>query len=169
MPADDMVAKVLLSARAEGPKALIAALDSGPRRGRQAASVLKKTEQWAGQLLAGWRDAGIVVSEPDPSDRRARLWSLSPHAKQAVKEVNSFLSGSRHGWIVAVRLGASGKRVLARSLLEELGPAVLYRVIGDLDFVAVGKSPHSHDLIADLRRRLHEAANVEASHVGHMV
>jgi DNA-binding MarR family transcriptional regulator len=171
MPPDDIGTQVVALAKVRGASKLLSQLEQGPLRGKEAAALIGKTEQRAGQVLRDLQRHGFVKQTADPSDGRASLWHLTHDGRAAMALIERATPTSNEtGWILGLKLGATGKRVLAKSLLDELGPERVYRVVGDLDFVAIAHSSNaSADLLADLRRRLHEAAHVEATHIGHML
>jgi DNA-binding MarR family transcriptional regulator len=169
LAADDIGARVVALVRVERNAALLRALANRPLRGNEAASVLGKTEQWAGQLLQKLKRLGLVTRHRDERDRRAWLWEITDDGLAALALMQAAEPSPLQGWVLVLKLGAVGKRLLAMSLVAELSPTHVYRVVGDIDVVAVSRTPEaSPDLLADLRRRLHEVAHVEASYLGHV-
>jgi DNA-binding MarR family transcriptional regulator len=171
MPSDGIDTGFVAVAKLAGGMTVLRALDRTALRGKSVADLIESSPQWAGQLLKRLGLLGLVEQEEDPSDGRASLWRITDKGRAALLlSQPSEPATVEEGWILGLKLGATGKRVLALGLLEEMSPEHLYRVVGDLDFVAIAHSPDaSVDLLADLRRRLHEAAHVEATHIGHIV
>jgi DNA-binding MarR family transcriptional regulator len=168
---DDIGTRVVALARTPGTAKLLQALSARSLHGTEAAELLGKTKARAGQILSQLERVELVSRRSDPDDGRATLWSLTDDGRAALQMIEGARPMSKGtGWVFAVKLGGTGKRELTRSLLDELAPSRVYRVVGDLDFMAVSHSADaSVDLIADLRRRLHEVARVEATHIGYMV
>jgi len=149
---------------------VLRAIDDAPLRPTDVGDRIGRTKQRAGQLLDELARHGLAKSEADETDRRAVRWRATIDGRAVLRAVEEITGSTRGGWVVSLKLGPTGKRVLAQRLLEELNPTHLYRVVGDLDFVAISQhSEASPDLLADLRRRLHEVALVEGSHIGHML
>jgi DNA-binding MarR family transcriptional regulator len=170
VPPDD-IGEAAPLAKVLAHSGLLRRLGTAAMRGKEVAAFLDRTEQRAGQLLSELESLRLVERRKDPLDGRASLWSITREAADALLLLSQQpATSSAPGWIVGLRLGPTGKRILARGLLEELKPDHIYRVVGDFDFVAVARTGDaSPDMLADLRRRLHEAATVEATHIGYML
>jgi DNA-binding MarR family transcriptional regulator len=136
--------------------------------GNDAAAILGVTKQYAGRILTELLDGGLVTRTRDPADGRAWLWAATEEGVRAASQFAALETATRTGWLIAVELGPEGKRGVARAVLSELEPDRIYRYVGDVDIVAIARvSDVSPDMIADLRRRLHEAASVKATYVGY--
>jgi len=97
-----------------GQRRLLTMIPPSGARGTDLAARTGITKQALGEFAAGLARAGLLTAEVDPSDRRARLWRLTPDGERAAAAGRQALESVAAEWRTA--LGDRDYERLIRSL-----------------------------------------------------
>ncbi len=96
---------------------VLQALEPDGTRARALAAALGISQQAVAELVDDLVRLGYVDRRPDPTDRRARLVTLTPKGRSALREGYAIIAAMEEEY--AARVGADSYRV-ARSAMTEL-------------------------------------------------
>jgi DNA-binding MarR family transcriptional regulator len=97
-----------------GQRRLLTLIPADGARGTELADQAGISKQALGQFASGLEDAGLVRAEPDPSDRRARIWKLTRAGTDSANAARAALQAVETQW--RARLGSRDYDKLAAIL-----------------------------------------------------
>lgn len=106
---------------------VLEAIDQGADRTTDLAATLQMTKQGAGQLVTGLVDAALVVTGPDPADRRVRRLTLTPAGAEVAVRLRRHLDAVEREW--ADRVGAQDYATMRRVLAAIAGSVPTIHVV----------------------------------------